>query len=118
MVDFSNVAKYFDLAVPKVKNINIMFNELKYKYYVIGVVDWSIVDSIDYRDYFFERYLNPKICFAVPYADPIILELAQKYWCFIVSNDTFRNLSEELCDKNWLNTHRISFKIENGRFTY
>lgn len=54
-------------------------------------------------------YISPKI------ADEFILLLAQKFeFCFIVSNDKYRQYSEQIPDKNWLKTRKISFMIMKG----
>ncbi len=54
-------------------------------------------------------YISPKI------ADEFILLLAQKFeFCFIVSNDKYRQYSEQVPDKNWLKTRKISFMVIKG----
>lgn len=64
----------------------------------------------------FERLLRRGTVFIAPkIADEFILLLAQKFeFCFIVSNDKFRQYSEQIPDKNWLKIRKISFMVMKG----
>jgi len=64
----------------------------------------------------FERLLRNGIVFISPkVADEFILLLAQKFeFCFIVSNDKYRQYSEQIPSKKWLKIRKISFMVMKG----
>ena len=59
----------------------------------------------------FRALLKERVIIEAPkVADEMILSFALKYnFCFIVSNDKFREYSEQLPSKNWIEDRRVSF---------
>jgi len=82
---------------------------------IFSICDPNLRFIIDDRKEF-ERLLRNGTVFISPkIADEFILLLAQKFeFCFIVSNDKFRQYSEQIPDRNWLKIRKISFMVMKG----
>jgi len=118
IADISNIAGHYDENPPKVKNINIMFNTLKYDYYIIGIADWQLYYCIDYRESY-EYYLRRRIILEAPKgidADILFILKAIHDDCPILTNDRLQDHLDLLPSEWWLETHRIPFDIIKGEF--
>ncbi len=116
--DISNVAGHYDENPPKIKNINLMYNNLKYDYYITGIADWELYYCIDYRPSY-EYYLRRRIILEAPQgieADILLILKAIQDDCPILTNDTFRDHMDLIPSELWLYTHRIPFDIIKGEF--
>ncbi|MFW9970594.1 MAG: hypothetical protein ACFFDF_10360 [Candidatus Odinarchaeota archaeon] len=120
--DISNVAKNNCRSEgAKLYKIHLMYNALKYNYWVIGVADLSLFREIDDRVGYKYEYLERNIIYEVPSredADYYIIKKAILLDCYILSNDHFRDYAHLFPDKSWLETHRVSFMIIDGDFIY
>lgn len=118
IADISNIAGYYDEYPPKIKNIDIMYNTLKYTYYIIGIADWQLYYCIDYRESY-EYYLRRRIIVEAPEgieADLLFIMKAIRDDCPILTNDTLRDHTDLVPSESWLETHRIPFDIIKGEF--
>ncbi len=118
IADISNIAGHYDENPPKVKNIDIMYNTLKYTYYIIGIADWKLYYYIDYR-VSYEYYLRRRIIVEAPEgieADILFIMKAIQDDCPILTNDILRDHTDLFPSESWLETHRIPFDIIKGEF--
>jgi len=65
VADISNIAGYYSVFHPKIENIKIMYNSLKYKYWIIGIADWRLYNCIDYLESY-KYYLGRGIITQAP----------------------------------------------------
>ena len=121
-IDGSNIAysRYNKLKKPKLSDILLVFD------YLIKVLEideenircicdptlkYYIDKPIEYKALIKERIITeaPKV------ADEFILSFALKHeFCFIISNDRFRQYFDQLPSKSWLEERRVSFMIINS----
>ena len=116
--DISNIAGHYSEFPPKIENIKIMFNTLKYKYWIIGIADWKLNSCIDNPDSY-KYYLGRGIIIQSPpgiKADKIMIMTAIKNDCLILTNDNLRDHEDLIPSELWLKDHRVTFDIINGEF--
>jgi len=118
-IDGSNVAysRFNELKKPILSDILLIYdyliNNLEFKLEKIHCIcdptlKYYIDKPIEYQALIREGVIieAPKV------ADEFILGFAFKHdFCFIISNDRFRNYIEQLPSKQWLEIRRISFMI-------
>ena len=117
-VDISNIAGNDNGFMSKMKNINLMYNALKYEYWIIGIADWGLYSCIDYVESY-KYYLGRRIIIIAPpgiEADRLLIICAVHDNCFIVTNDKFLDHMDIIPSKEWLESHRIPFDIKDGEF--
>lgn len=121
-IDGSNVAysRFNQFKKPILSDILLVFNHLieelgfkKEKIYCI--CDPSLKYNIDKLNEY-EALLRERLIIESPkIADEFILSFTLKHdFCFIISNDKFRNYLDQLPSKQWLIERRISFMIINN----
>lgn len=118
IIDISNIAGHYNESPPKMKNIHIMYNTLKYKYWIIGIADWKLYDCIDCIESY-KYYLKRRIIVEAPpgiIADILIIMMAKINDCLILTNDKLRDHEDLIPSKSWLKNHRITFNIIKGEF--
>ena len=118
-IDGSNVAysRFNELKKPILSDILLIYdyliNNLEFKHEKIHCIcdptlKYYIDKPIEYQALIREGVIieAPKV------ADEFILGFAFKHdFCFIISNDRFRNYIEQLPSKQWLEIRRISFML-------
>ncbi|KKN16892.1 hypothetical protein LCGC14_0971310 [marine sediment metagenome] len=84
---------------------------------IISICDPLLIRNID-KPTELDKLINQNIVRPAPKnADEFILGYAlQHKFCFIISNDKFREYNDQLLSRNWINERRISFMIINGKF--
>jgi len=121
-IDGSNVA-YFGFnksKKPKLSNIlqiiNYLITEIGFKRKNIHCIcDPSLKYYIDNPNEYENLVKEDVIIEAPKVADEFILSFALKHdFCFIISNDRFRQYLDQLPSKQWLEERRISFMIINN----
>lgn len=119
LIDVSNIC-HNGQKKPKLINflqvLEYLINEIKIiPENIFSICDPNLRFVIDDKKEF-ERLLRKGSIFISPkIADEFILLLAQKFeFCFIVSNDKFRQYSEQIPDRNWLKIRKISFMVMKG----
>ena len=108
----------YSVFPPKIENIKIMFNTLKYEYWIIGIADWDLYKCIDYFESY-KYYLGRGIIIQSPpgiKADKIMIMTAIKLDCLMLTNDNLRDHEDLIPSESWLKDHRVTFKINNGEF--
>ena len=118
--DISNIAGHYDEFPPKVKNIDIMYNTLKYEFWIIGIADWRLFDCIDYP-LSYKYYLDRRIIFeTLPFikADVMMIMSAVQGDYLMLTNDKLKDHEDLTPSESWLKDHRVSFDIVNGEFKY
>ena len=118
VADISNIAGHYSEFPPKIENIKIMFNTLKYEYWIIGIADWDLYKYINYLDSY-KYYLGRGIVIQSPpgiKADIIMIMTAIEHDCVILTNDNFRDHEDLIPSESWLEEHRVTFDIVNGEF--
>ena len=118
MPDVSNVAGHFNVFPPKVENIDLMYNRLKYEYWILGIADWKLFSVIDYREAY-RTYITRRIIIEAPPdipADKLMIELAIKRDWLIITNDKFEDHKGVLVSESWIKLHRVPFEISEGKF--
>ena len=118
VADISNIAGYYSVFPPKIENIKIMFNTLKYEYWIIGIADWKLNKCIDYPESY-KYYLGRGIIMQSPpgiEADKIMIMAAIKHDCLIITNDNLGDHEDLIPSEFWLKSHRSPFKIINSEF--
>ena len=116
--DISNIAGHYKEFPPKIENIKIMFNTLKYEYWIIGIADWNLHKCIDYPESY-KYYLGRGIIIQAPpgiKADEIMIMTAIKRDCLILTNDKLKDYEDLIHSESWLKNHRVTFDIINGAF--
>ncbi len=121
-IDGSNIAysRYNKLKKPLLSDILLvctyLINTLEFKKENVHCIcdptlKYYIDKPIEYEALIIEGFIieAPKV------ADEFILSFALKHdFCFIISNDRFRNYIGQLPSKHWLEDRRISFMIINN----
>ncbi len=103
--------------VPLLHNFFLIFEylikELNLKHEnIYCICDPNLQFIIDDLKKFNELKKNGTIFTAPKTADEFILLLAQKFdFCFIISNDKYRQYYDQLPNKQWLKQRKISFMI-------
>jgi len=118
VIDISNVAGYYNEFPPKMENIKIMFQTLKFEYWVIGIADWNLQYCINNPE-FYSSYLKRGIITQVPpkiKADILIIMTAKVNDCLMITNDKFREHINLIPSELWLQEHLYQFEIINGEF--
>lgn len=118
ITDISNIAGYYNEFPPKIKNIDNMYNTLKYKYWIIGIADWQLYNCIDNLESY-KYYLKRRIILEAPpgiKADILLIMKAIQDDCPIITNDNLRDHEDLIPSISWLKNHRIPFDIINGEF--
>ena len=116
-IDANNVA-YYNFNVSEKPQLNDILTLIDYIIREIGfpkenihcICDPSLKYYID-KPIEFRALLKERVIIEAPkVADEMILSFAIKHnFCFIVSNDKFREYSEQLPSKNWIEDRRVSF---------
>ena len=118
VADISNIAGYYSVFPPKIENIKIMYNTLKFEYWIIGIADWKLYNCIDYLGSY-KYYLGRGIITQAPpkiAADILMIMTAIKLDCLIVTNDNLGEYEEIIPSEFWLKSHRVPFDITNSEF--
>lgn len=116
IIDTNNVC-YTSQGVPLLHNLILIYEylikELNVKAEnVYCICDPNLQFIIDDVKKFNELTRNGTIFIAPKSADEFILLLAQKFsFCFIISNDKYRQYYDQLPDKQWLKQRKVSFMI-------
>ena len=116
--DVSNIAGYYNEFPPKIENIDIMYNTLKYEYWIIGIADWQLYNCIDNLESY-KYYLKRRIIIIAPpgiKADILIIKEAIQDDCLILTNDSLIDYADLIPSESWLQNHRVTFDIINGEF--
>ena len=89
-----------------IKELNILFED------IFCICDPNLQFIIDDKKEFNRLLKNGTIFIAPKTADEFILLLAQKFdFCFIISNDKYRQYTNQLPNKKWIKQRKISFMI-------
>ena len=108
---------YANQNTPLLKNLVFVFNYLVENLNVLSENIYCICDPnlqfiIDDKKGFHKLTKNGTIFIAPKIADEFILLLAQKFeFCFIISNDKFREYFDQLPNIEWLRQRKVSFMI-------
>ncbi|KKL26738.1 hypothetical protein LCGC14_2392300 [marine sediment metagenome] len=116
--DISNIAGYFNKFPPKFENIRIMFNTLKSKYWILGIADWKLFNCIDFLESY-KNYIVRRIIIHAPPnipADILMIREAIESDNLILTNDKLREYGNLFPSESWLESHRVSFDIFDGKF--
>lgn len=120
ITDISNIAGHYNEFPPKVKNIDIMFNTLKYEFWIIGIADLKLFRCIDYP-LSYKYYLDQRIIFeTLPFikADVMMIMSAVEGDYLMLTNDKLKDYEDLIPSESWLKDHRVPFDIVNGEFKY
>lgn len=119
VIDMSNAA-YLRNKIrgkPSLENVLLLIDHVRKKFRVNlskihCICDPSLNFYIDKPDEFEFLIKEGVIIEAPKVADEMILSFALKYnFCFIISNDKFRDYYNQLPSKEWLEDRRVSFMI-------
>ena len=116
--DISNIAGYFNIFPPKFENIRVMFNTLKFKYWILGIADWKLFDYIDFLESY-KSYIARRIIIQAPPnipADTLMIQEAIESDGLILTNDNFREYGNLFPSESWLESHRVAFDIIDEKF--
>ncbi|MFW9880252.1 MAG: hypothetical protein ACFFG0_44835 [Candidatus Thorarchaeota archaeon] len=121
-IDGSNVAysRYNTLKKPLLSDLLLLLDylikELKFKKErIFCICDPALKYNIDKPNEYIALIAEGIIIEAPKVADEFILGFALKHeFCFIISNDRFRNYIDQLPSKQWLEERRITFMIINN----
>lgn len=115
--DISNIAGHYNENPPKFKNIKIMFDCLKFEFFIIGIADWKLDYWIDYKESY-KNFIERGIVNRSPpgvKADKIIIMTAIKHGCLMLSNDNYyKDYPELFPSESWFEEHIRKFDIING----
>ncbi|MFW9874307.1 MAG: hypothetical protein ACFFG0_14475 [Candidatus Thorarchaeota archaeon] len=116
IIDVSNVC-YAGQDIPILNNLILVLNYLIKELNITSENIYSICDPnlqfiIDNKKDFNKFIKNGTVFIAPKTADEFILLLAQKFeFCFIISNDKYRQYHDQLPNKHWLNQRKVSFML-------
>ncbi len=116
--DISNIAGYFNIFPPKFENIRVMFDTLKFKYWILGIADWKLFGCIDYLK-LYKNYMARRIIIQAPPsipADTLMIREAIESDSLILTNDKLREYGNLFPSESWLESHLVSFDIFDGKF--
>lgn len=116
IIDVNNVC-YNSQECPILNNLTLVIDYLT-NYLnilienIICICDPNLQFIIDDKKEFIRLSKNDTIFIAPKTADEFILLLAQKFdFCFIISNDKYRQYFNQLPNKLWLKQRKVSFMI-------
>lgn len=116
IIDVNNIC-YIGGEIPILRNLILVLDYLVKELNVTVENIYCICDPnlqfiIDNKKEFDKLKKNGIIFIAPKAADEFILLLAQKFnFCFILSNDKYRQYIDQLPSKQWLRKRKVSFMI-------
>jgi len=118
-IDVNNVVYYGceKDKKPKLYNFVILLSKLVNEYgfqkdKIHCICDPALRYKIDKRNEF-EAFVQDELIYIAPkVADEFILSFAQKHqYCFIISNDKFRDYVPQISSRRWIEERRVTFMI-------
>ncbi len=117
--DISNIAGHYSEFPPKFENIRIMFNSLRFEYFIIGIADWGLDNCIDNKEPY-RNFIGRGIVNRSPpgvKADKLIIMTALTHGCLMLTNDNyFKDHANLIPSESWFEEHQATFDIINGEF--
>ena len=118
LLDASVIAGYDNDFPPKMEYCKLAFEYARQTHYVIGIADWDLYKVIDDRETFKQYVANRWIIISPEgiKADILLIMKARLADCIIVTLDKFREYTNIIPSESWLESHRATFEIIDGKF--